>query len=92
MEVMIRSLTLRPALSRTTNIQKHQPQGVCSECQEYLPSEAEYCLGIVPYPSNPDFVGRSKILEELKDSLGHKQGTSGTSQPRVSLFGLGGVG
>ncbi|KAH7309524.1 P-loop containing nucleoside triphosphate hydrolase protein, partial [Stachybotrys elegans] len=47
---------------------------------------------IVPYPSNPDFVGRSKILQQLKDNLGHTQETSGTSQPRVSVFGLGGIG
>ncbi|KAH7304549.1 hypothetical protein B0I35DRAFT_149874 [Stachybotrys elegans] len=47
---------------------------------------------VVPYPSNPDFVGRLDILRLLKDKLGHGQQTHGTSYQRVSLFGLGGVG
>ncbi|KAI9148693.1 Kinesin light chain [Paramyrothecium foliicola] len=47
---------------------------------------------IVPYPINPDFVGRSSILQQLKDKLGHAQQTHATSYSRVSLFGLGGVG
>ncbi|KXX83370.1 Kinesin light chain [Madurella mycetomatis] len=48
---------------------------------------------IVPYASNPDFIGRSEILEQLKRELGHGQSpTRSTSQPRVSLCGLGGIG
>ncbi|KAH7304614.1 kinesin light chain [Stachybotrys elegans] len=47
---------------------------------------------VVPYPSNPNFVGRLDILRLLKDKLGHGQPTHGTSYQRVSLFGLGGVG
>ncbi|KAH6970347.1 hypothetical protein BKA56DRAFT_735956 [Ilyonectria sp. MPI-CAGE-AT-0026] len=47
---------------------------------------------LVPYTSNPDFVGREKILNELKDQLGHRQRTRNTSQARASLHGLGGTG
>ncbi|KEY74867.1 hypothetical protein S7711_09811 [Stachybotrys chartarum IBT 7711] len=47
---------------------------------------------VVPYPNNPDFVGRSDILQQLKDKLGHEEQTNGPSVPRLSLFGLGGVG
>ncbi|KAH7111687.1 hypothetical protein B0J13DRAFT_271862 [Dactylonectria estremocensis] len=47
---------------------------------------------LVPYTNNPDFVGRSEILSALKVQLGHTQQTSGTSQARVSLYGLGGTG
>ncbi|KFA46183.1 hypothetical protein S40293_03804 [Stachybotrys chartarum IBT 40293] len=48
---------------------------------------------IVPYPENPDFVGRLRILHKLKTGLGHTQRSNGTSgQATVSLFGLGGVG
>ncbi|KAL7931190.1 hypothetical protein V8C35DRAFT_323889 [Trichoderma chlorosporum] len=47
---------------------------------------------LVPYTSNPDFVGRSKILETLKDQLGHTHQSSSTSQARASLYGLGGTG
>lgn len=53
------------------------------------------CLQIVlvPYTSNPDFVGRSSILDQLKDVLGHGLAQAiGTSHPRASLYGLGGVG
>ncbi|KAM6483909.1 hypothetical protein HDV62DRAFT_389029 [Trichoderma sp. SZMC 28011] len=47
----------------------------------------------IPYTSNPDFVGRSKIFKLLKDQLGHTQQTStSTSQARASLYGLGGTG
>ncbi|KAB5515378.1 hypothetical protein GE09DRAFT_1231411 [Coniochaeta sp. 2T2.1] len=48
---------------------------------------------LVPYTSNPDFVGRSGILGQLKDQLGHGLAQpTGTSQLRRSLYGLGGVG
>ncbi|KAM0188488.1 hypothetical protein ACHAPI_010595 [Fusarium lateritium] len=48
---------------------------------------------LIPYPENPDFVNRSEIFEKLKSQLAFDQhlGTAGT-RPRVSLFGLGGVG
>ena len=42
---------------------------------------------------NPDFIGRSDILEKIKSQLGpnlHESGT--TSQARLALFGLGGIG
>ncbi|UKZ61236.1 uncharacterized protein TrAtP1_002504 [Trichoderma atroviride] len=47
---------------------------------------------LVPYTSNPNFVGRSEILEELKDQLVHTQQACRTSQARASLYGLGGTG
>ena len=47
---------------------------------------------LVPYPSNPDFVGRSSVLEQLKEQLGPAEVTSSTAQARVSLYGLGGIG
>ncbi|KAF3074352.1 hypothetical protein CFAM422_003689 [Trichoderma lentiforme] len=47
---------------------------------------------LIPYTSNPDFVGRSEILKILKDQLGHTQQTSSTSQAGASLYGLGGTG
>ncbi len=43
---------------------------------------------ILPYSSNPDFIGRDKIFETVKDSLG----STTTGQRRVALYGLGGVG
>ena len=47
---------------------------------------------ISPYPRNPDFIGRSDILQQLKDKLGHSKQADGTFNLRVSLFGLGGIG
>jgi hypothetical protein len=48
---------------------------------------------IVPYLSNPDFVGRSEILDELKHYFGLGQQQEGaTPQARAALFGLGGIG
>ncbi|KAF5667624.1 hypothetical protein FHETE_5682 [Fusarium heterosporum] len=48
---------------------------------------------LIPYGCNPDFVGRSEILELLKTQLGH---TGARSQRkahfRASLHGLGGIG
>ncbi|KAF7511349.1 hypothetical protein GJ744_004914 [Endocarpon pusillum] len=43
---------------------------------------------ILPYSSNPDFIGRDKIFNIVKHSLGST--TSG--QRRVALYGPGGVG
>ncbi|KJZ69702.1 hypothetical protein HIM_10908 [Hirsutella minnesotensis 3608] len=48
---------------------------------------------LVPYNKNQDFVGRSNILDDLKQQLdfGQRPGAAG-SLPRVALHGLGGVG
>ncbi|KAK4117981.1 hypothetical protein N657DRAFT_659810 [Parathielavia appendiculata] len=46
---------------------------------------------LVPYTCNPDFVGRSDILEKLKDQLGHSQPQS-KWHLRAALYGLGGIG
>ena len=43
---------------------------------------------ILPYRSNPDFIGRDKIFNAVRDSLG----STTTGQRRVALYGLGGVG
>lgn len=48
---------------------------------------------LVPYPSDPTFVGRSSILEKLRKQLGHGQDRPrGTAHSRAALFGLGGIG
>ncbi|KAF4841037.1 hypothetical protein CGCSCA4_v009698 [Colletotrichum siamense] len=50
---------------------------------------------LVPYTENPDFVGRSEILERVKDLFGHSDTyhlTGSKSRSRVALHGLGGVG
>ncbi|KAK4466236.1 kinesin light chain [Cladorrhinum samala] len=50
---------------------------------------------IVPYSSNPDFIGRTEILEKLKVQLGHTKGEDAarrTSQGRAGIYGLGGIG
>ncbi|OPB40304.1 hypothetical protein A0O28_0003830 [Trichoderma guizhouense] len=50
---------------------------------------------LVPYRQNPDFVGRSDVLDKIKLQFGlGQQSESEPSQPRrrVSLYGLGGVG
>ncbi|KAK3896546.1 hypothetical protein C8A05DRAFT_48439 [Staphylotrichum tortipilum] len=46
---------------------------------------------LVPYTCNPDFVGRSNILEKLKDQLGHRQPQT-KWHLRAVLYGLGGIG
>ncbi|KAF4412182.1 Aminodeoxyfutalosine nucleosidase [Colletotrichum fructicola] len=50
---------------------------------------------IVPYNENPDFVGRSEILERVKDLFGHSDTyhrPGSRPRSRVALHGLGGVG
>lgn len=51
------------------------------------------CIVLVPYNENPDFVGRSDILEDLMQQFGYKQ-LQGSFKPRsrVSICGLGGIG
>ncbi|KAL0934874.1 kinesin light chain [Colletotrichum truncatum] len=59
---------------------------------EYLtPQKA---LVIVPYIENLDFVGRSAILDQLKQLFGHNQHGDLTTRARsrVALYGLGGIG
>ncbi|KAL7793636.1 hypothetical protein V8C37DRAFT_103220 [Trichoderma ceciliae] len=48
---------------------------------------------LVPYTQNPDFVGRSEILNYIKQQFSlteHQEPTQ--SRRRISLYGLGGVG
>ncbi|KAK2794333.1 hypothetical protein FQN52_008691 [Onygenales sp. PD_12] len=48
---------------------------------------------IVPYPSNPGFIGRSATLDKLKERFGPAFAKNGiTYQARAALFGLGGIG
>jgi hypothetical protein len=48
---------------------------------------------LVPYTRNAEFVGRSSILEKLKEHLGPRSHQKAmTAQPRAALFGLGGIG
>jgi len=48
---------------------------------------------IVPYTDNPQFIGRSEILEQLKRQLGHqKPRNNNHSHFRIALYGLGGIG
>ncbi|KAM0244378.1 hypothetical protein ACHAP5_006285 [Fusarium lateritium] len=50
-----------------------------------------HCL--IPYTYNPDFVGRSEILELLRDQLGHTNTQSRSKgHLRAALHGLGGIG
>ncbi|TVY65025.1 Protein SERAC1 [Fusarium oxysporum f. sp. cubense] len=54
-------------------------------------ASAAHCL--VPYTFNPDFVGRSEILDLLKSQLGDLEPRSkGRGHRRAALYGLGGVG
>ncbi|KAK4444368.1 hypothetical protein QBC34DRAFT_185339 [Podospora aff. communis PSN243] len=55
--------------------------------------ERSTSIFLVPYTSNPEFVGRSDILGQLRSRLSHEQSvTDGTSQQRVAIHGLGGIG
>ncbi|WZH48136.1 uncharacterized protein QYS62_009302 [Fusarium acuminatum] len=48
---------------------------------------------LIPYTYNPDFVGRSEILELLRDQLGHTNPQSQSKgHLRAALHGLGGIG
>ncbi|RSM17674.1 hypothetical protein CDV31_003444 [Fusarium ambrosium] len=48
---------------------------------------------LIPYTINPDFVGRSEVIESLKDQLGHSEPAArNKAHLRASLCGLGGVG
>ncbi|KAF5548421.1 hypothetical protein FMEXI_4771 [Fusarium mexicanum] len=52
---------------------------------------AGHCL--VPYTFNPDFIGRSEILDLIKIQLGDLEPQShGRGHRRAALYGLGGVG
>ncbi|KAK3984461.1 kinesin light chain [Cladorrhinum sp. PSN332] len=66
-------------------------------CPRALRSRVEWedAPFIVPYTSNPTFVGRSEILDHLKQRLGHSRNETEPNnawQPRASLYGLGGIG
>lgn len=47
---------------------------------------------LVPHAYNPDFIGRSDILEKLKHQLGHGQHQPSREPRMAALLGLGGIG
>lgn len=48
---------------------------------------------LVPYNKNEDLVGRSGILEDIKQQLGYGQRqTAAKLRSKLALYGLGGVG
>ncbi|WYZ43714.1 hypothetical protein EsH8_VII_000150 [Colletotrichum jinshuiense] len=50
---------------------------------------------LVPYNENPDFVGRSRVLETIRQFFGHGSGqheAPAKPRTRVALQGLGGIG
>ena len=51
------------------------------------PSRSHIAVVLVPYPENETFIGRKSILEKLQ-----QQPPTSTSQSRIALFGLGGIG
>jgi len=56
-------------------------------------SFSDYRVVVIPYASNADFVGRSIIIEKLKEMLGPSHSCkNATHHVRVALYGLGGVG
>ncbi|KAK0619529.1 hypothetical protein B0T14DRAFT_479768 [Immersiella caudata] len=68
----------------------HNEANTLERLQDRPESPARF---LVPYSSNPEFVGRSGILDQLKNRLGHLLARpDGGSHSRVSLYGLGGVG
>ncbi|KAK4233048.1 P-loop containing nucleoside triphosphate hydrolase protein, partial [Achaetomium macrosporum] len=77
----------------------HPGSGSVSKDGPHRPDESDRLDGLqsdagmflVPYTPNPDFVGRSDILEKLKDQLGHSQPQS-KWHLRAALYGLGGIG
>ncbi|KAK2789171.1 hypothetical protein FQN53_002396 [Emmonsiellopsis sp. PD_33] len=84
---------------------KEDIEHLISEVNEKLdnvPGKAEYSnrleradrtAVIVPYPSNPGFIGRSATLDKLKERFGPAFAQNGiTYQARAALFGLGGIG
>lgn len=63
---------------------------ISRQCQALLRLET---IVLVPYTSNPGFVGRVDILEKLKTRLDPMLRPDGaTIQARAALFGLGGIG
>ncbi|KAF5024988.1 hypothetical protein F66182_2939 [Fusarium sp. NRRL 66182] len=64
-----------------------------STSQNKSQSQCPVAHYLVPYTCNPDFVGRSEILELLKSQLGHSNPQLlDNAHRRAALHGLGGVG
>ncbi|KAI8950933.1 hypothetical protein F4801DRAFT_601739 [Xylaria longipes] len=56
-------------------------------------TSASSTIVIVPYTENPQFVGRSELLGQLKSQLVHREPrTNNQLHQRIALYGLGGIG
>ncbi|GKT52310.1 uncharacterized protein ColSpa_12491 [Colletotrichum spaethianum] len=63
----------------------------------YIPAQrptTTHTWFLVPYNQNVDFIGRSEILDHVRQLFGHKQPQQPAARPRsrVALHGLGGIG
>jgi hypothetical protein len=71
----------------------HQGRPQCTYMKLGGGSSSDYRIVIVPYTSNADFVGRSSIMERLREMLSPSHCRKEmTHQVRVALHGLGGIG
>ncbi|KAI0437652.1 hypothetical protein F4803DRAFT_565895 [Xylaria telfairii] len=75
-----------PSTSGTIGASQNMPVGRDKE-------ERSASQFIVPYPNNPQFVGRSEILKQLASQLDQRgTHTNNQSHRRIALCGLGGIG
>ncbi|KAI0191514.1 hypothetical protein EV127DRAFT_428547 [Xylaria flabelliformis] len=74
-----------PSASGTIGALQNRPMGQNRE-------ECRMPQFIVPYPRNPQFVGRSEILEQLESQLSYQQPYTNQPHCRIALYGLGGIG
>ena len=71
----------------------HQGGPQCTYMKLGGGSSSDYRIVVVPYASNADFVGRSSIMEKLKEMLSPSHCRKKTTHHvRVALHGLGGIG
>ncbi|KAJ4326683.1 hypothetical protein N0V84_002909 [Fusarium piperis] len=75
-------------------VKKIEQQGQTASKSHHLEQVTEAVPQyLIPYTSNPDFVGRSEVIESLKDQLGHSDPMPrNKAHLRASLCGLGGIG
>ncbi|KAI1742224.1 hypothetical protein F4680DRAFT_464108 [Xylaria scruposa] len=71
--------------SSTTGASQNTPVGQDRE-------ESSIPQFIVPYSSNPQFIGRSEILRQLESQLSHQEPCTNQAHRRIALYGLGGIG
>jgi len=91
---------LRPALVELALRQSASTRSQTTKVVHSVRNEAwwwelfsDYRIVVVPYASNAYFVGRSSIMEKLKEMLSPSHCRKKTTHHvRVALHGLGGVG